>query len=543
MRSETKPRRMRRNPIVVAALLSAVIVPCTAAQPALFDARPYYLTSGETGERLWVIRSSASSSRVFARDVHGSLELVRQGLSGRVAAAAATGDRLFLLFDDRTLYSLRIATPRLANEVLLPRSGLPLAMTAANGRLWALIENQVATALLDDPNASERWTSTDLARTDRLWLAEYNGRAWRVRGPSAPKPEAATPPNLRPRIVTANEQIIVLWADRMTLHWQTDIAGERPPVSANLPLAGGYWPAVVNGALVVVTIADPQQRPIRPEVWAVRLGADAPAPTRVKQSLPSLDDLDGVSTIDDVAAFNQQLAILVNAADDRRWLAYERLDDLEPLPPIALSDELVAATLPQQIDQFIQALRLFTIFSLGAAALLLRRTLPLELPQDQTLGGLPTRLIDGLIDFVPFAIATSALVDVSVPSAWDDLWRWSLINGVALPPANVLIWWGYAVAAYGVYATVMEMLTGRTVGKTLTGLRVVNEVGEPAARWQILVRNVSRMIELLPPLWPLLLVAVITAKRQRLGDVLARTVVVKRVNPTKPPADQPDDPM
>ena len=46
---------------------------------------------------------------------------------------------------------------------------------------------------------------------------------------------------------------------------------------------------------------------------------------------------------------------------------------------------------------------------------------------------------------------------------------------------------------------------------------------------QVLARNVFRILEMTPPLWALNFLAVLTRNRQRLGDLFARTVVVRGV--------------
>lgn len=82
-------------------------------------------------------------------------------------------------------------------------------------------------------------------------------------------------------------------------------------------------------------------------------------------------------------------------------------------------------------------------------------------------------------------------------------------------------------AAYGL----MELcLHGRTLGKKLLGLRVVKANGFNLDATAVLLRNVARLLDLallLPPVMlPTLFVAFATAKRQRLGDLLAGTLVV-----------------
>jgi uncharacterized RDD family membrane protein YckC len=49
------------------------------------------------------------------------------------------------------------------------------------------------------------------------------------------------------------------------------------------------------------------------------------------------------------------------------------------------------------------------------------------------------------------------------------------------------------------------------------------------------VRNVLRCLELMPPFWVLGFVVVLSRNRQRVGDIFARTIVVRRLG--RPRAD------
>ena len=48
---------------------------------------------------------------------------------------------------------------------------------------------------------------------------------------------------------------------------------------------------------------------------------------------------------------------------------------------------------------------------------------------------------------------------------------------------------------YVLHTTIVETLTGRTLGKHLLGLRVVGLDGKPASRYALMVRNVLRLID------------------------------------------------
>ena len=97
------------------------------------------------------------------------------------------------------------------------------------------------------------------------------------------------------------------------------------------------------------------------------------------------------------------------------------------------------------------------------------------------------------------------------------------------------------VAVSVLYFILMEHLAGGSIGKLLAGVRVRSEEGGRAAAWQIVVRNLLRPFDVLPALYLLgflVLMASGPERRQRIGDRLARTVVVPReaTSPPPPPA-------
>ena len=81
------------------------------------------------------------------------------------------------------------------------------------------------------------------------------------------------------------------------------------------------------------------------------------------------------------------------------------------------------------------------------------------------------------------------------------------------------------------YFFVFELAWARTPGKILQGLVVRDINGGPSNAKQILIRTLARIIEANPILLgglPAGLVAASSANKQRLGDILAGTVVVSR---------------
>ena len=93
--------------------------------------------------------------------------------------------------------------------------------------------------------------------------------------------------------------------------------------------------------------------------------------------------------------------------------------------------------------------------------------------------------------------------------------------------ANAGLYWVPALIAtvLAMYGTLCEGLSGATLGKRIVGLRVVREGGERLTLGAALVRNVARVVEFHSV--SLVLLVAITPSRQRLGDLLGRTVVVE----------------
>ena len=88
------------------------------------------------------------------------------------------------------------------------------------------------------------------------------------------------------------------------------------------------------------------------------------------------------------------------------------------------------------------------------------------------------------------------------------------------------------LAAYGLiavlYFAVLEGTIGATVGKKLVKIKVVREDGSACGIGPAFVRTLLRIIDELPFLYIVGMILIARSdKRQRLGDRLAKTVVIK----------------
>lgn len=95
------------------------------------------------------------------------------------------------------------------------------------------------------------------------------------------------------------------------------------------------------------------------------------------------------------------------------------------------------------------------------------------------------------------------------------------IGGALVFILYFLVDWGYAIFLEGLWS-------GQTVGKRLFGLRVIQESGVRVSWLQALLRNLARPVDRLPLFYFVGgAAALFTQSQQRLGDLLAGTVVVR----------------
>jgi uncharacterized RDD family membrane protein YckC len=90
----------------------------------------------------------------------------------------------------------------------------------------------------------------------------------------------------------------------------------------------------------------------------------------------------------------------------------------------------------------------------------------------------------------------------------------------------IFVWLGAAVS----YFVAPEALWGRTLGKLLTGTIVVDEKGNRPSFGQVAVRTLFRVIEVNPFFAggvPAGIVAALSRRKQRIGDMVANTYVVR----------------
>jgi len=102
------------------------------------------------------------------------------------------------------------------------------------------------------------------------------------------------------------------------------------------------------------------------------------------------------------------------------------------------------------------------------------------------------------------------------------------------------------ILVYGLWCMVWEMLIGTTPGKYLFGCRVMSILGGRPSPRQAFVRNVARviMVSMGAPglIVTLMMIVIVTRNRQRVGDLMAGTIVVEPgVAPEEPSGQEPEE--
>jgi len=157
---------------------------------------------------------------------------------------------------------------------------------------------------------------------------------------------------------------------------------------------------------------------------------------------------------------------------------------------------------------------------------------PEQVDLQYDLAGLGSRSLAMVIDMliqgaVILALAVvfglgAALLALNARSLFNDASSTIVIVGVAVGVLLVfLLGWGYFIF--------FELTwNGQSPGKRVAGIRVLTARGEPVTLVHSLVRNILRLVDILPSSYMVGAVTILLSGRsQRLGDMAAGTVVVR----------------
>ncbi|MBU7006832.1 RDD family protein [Phosphitispora fastidiosa] len=148
------------------------------------------------------------------------------------------------------------------------------------------------------------------------------------------------------------------------------------------------------------------------------------------------------------------------------------------------------------------------------------------------LGGLGSRFIGLILDSLILGVAylvlggfTAAMVGVFGGALSEKL--------IIVVVAVVLIL--YFLLSFGYFIFFETIWNGQTPGKRAAGLRVVRRTGEAVTFGSVFVRNLMRIVDALPAGNAIGMIAIFFSEnRQRVGDMVADTIVVREKNLSEP---------
>ncbi len=165
---------------------------------------------------------------------------------------------------------------------------------------------------------------------------------------------------------------------------------------------------------------------------------------------------------------------------------------------------------------------------------------PIALPVGLVPAAVWRRVLATVLDFAPAAILLmpwwlSVMPDSAIHGDLQSITRQAEDPEIQARLAPVQY---STVLVYGLWCMIWEMLIGTSPGKYLFGCRVLSVLGSRAGPRQILVRNLVRVLMVSMGasglIVTLMMIVMVTRNRQRVGDLLAGTIVVE---PGMPPED------
>lgn len=154
------------------------------------------------------------------------------------------------------------------------------------------------------------------------------------------------------------------------------------------------------------------------------------------------------------------------------------------------------------------------------------------------------RILATLIDSViVFAILYAGMVTFGglgldqraslAPAVVIGFYLWYVFSVLGFAPLLVLhdysaFWFALGVGLWAAYAVVFEATLSATPGKLLTGIVVIAENGDQVGLRGVVVRNLLRVVDSIGFYFVGFVALSLSSRRQRLGDRLGDTAVVRR---------------
>jgi uncharacterized RDD family membrane protein YckC len=418
-----------------------------------------------------------------------------------------------------------------------PTDGLWDAMLAvANGQdtVWAIVRCSPASATnpstiptAEQTTRSEAETQRSEAETQRsepesrLMVCQFSDGKWTQ---PRPLPAGVSDDPAQMALGVVEEMPVLAWRTapaRLCVSQLTAQYEWTRPVLVNVPADQfDFKLLAIHGRGVLWVAASPPTTRPTTQPWAagageVLIGNDFSRRIALKMpaTLPS----------------NLGPQTLVSAFGNLRWIAYAgdqqieqdfSLDDFpKSFPPAAKMSAVPSAKPPViPLMPWIGGDAIMVLLA-ALAAVRQRKLSESETPAERgdakpRLAPLGVRFVAGLVDLAPILAVVALVQPANVPNPL-------LAMGKSL---GELLW--LSLAAYVLHTLVAELICGQSIGKMVFALRVVDLKGKTPTAGAIILRNLLRAADVTLGL-PLLIV-LLTPLRQRVGDLIAGTVVVSR---------------
>lgn len=432
-------------------------------------------------------------------------------LRGRLTAAAVRGESLHVIYADGTHYRYDPAGGTVART--LPDGAVPLAMAGDDSRaaLYALVPTEVASALEASPPVT-----ADGPTSSRLAVVRYEQGAWHR---DRPAPDALGPDDScwfaaeegTCHLIVADER-----SSERLAYFQSSDDGWADPLYVAVPIAETVLAAVILEGRMTLVVA----------------GADAD---------PRLLPLDDGESTSGTALAGGRGAVAAAMCGKQLALAFPG-DGRAPRiglwsadgQPVRDGPAAIQALLPVH-QPWVTIGMPYTAYGVLAAILapvfVWRRevmTVPTVLPRGQALASYTRRLLAFGLDCLFWLPVVVWLMAPLLPPAGSSTPDEVDVARLTMSAAFLLRWL-IAAGGFACYAAIFEAATGATPGKRICRCRVADEHGRRCGVGRVLARNLLRVIELFPifQLMPAIVLVLLTRNRQRLGDLVAGTIVVE----------------
>lgn len=494
-----------------------------------------------TEDRLWLVDTHPKAWRQTLRKIQTKFARPVEW-NGHVVQIAPYSDRMLAFFDDGSVYrSSESTTP--TPEPSLPGNRPPVDVAGVAENVFVLLRMSDASALTRPATDDTPTTQEDRSGPPgRMCVATLEAGAWKWVADCPASVLSSDSP--APRLSHHGGALLLADYDDTTRSirtWKLDTPTATWHELDAIPCdetPQSLWLCVANRAPTLISVTR-SGAAAQFNVYRRMPGKNADeSHVTWRISSPQWSAApDGFSPIQlrGAAGFNQHLVVLAVDAPGRAVVQFGRFDGESIEQSIDVRDIFDKPDPIAQVAAPLQMLTFFVVVIVFSLLFTLRRGAMLEsavLPPGWELALTTQRLIAGAIDFLPFSVAAAILLRVSWTDAFKQIGQWALGTGFdsdVIDPIKLLIWWGMSSFGYVLYSLIMELITQRTVGKVIMGLRLLSDVGTRPAMWQIVLRNGMRLVELLPPVWVLVFLVVLSRNRQRLGDIFARVVVVRQV--------------